>query len=152
CKKILDYKIVHQERPEIANIVLRESNEPDNADDSKTLTFGWNHLDPGFGVKIQIIFVGTKDTEISIDGYVVGVPTLTDESRERIYRYLPTSLQHYEFLLPSLVVVASFVLAALILDRLISQFSLKAMISLAIAMVLGLGFGGLAFRKNRPPF
>jgi hypothetical protein len=151
CKKILDYKILHQERPEIANIVLRENHNPDNSNE-KILIFGWSHLDPGFGAKVQIIFVGTEETEISVNGYVVGIPMFTDESRERIYRYLPESLQFLATFLPAGVGLVCFLTAVLILNRVITDPSLVAMLSTIVSLSFAFGFGTLVFRKNRPPF
>jgi uncharacterized membrane protein YeaQ/YmgE (transglycosylase-associated protein family) len=62
--KILEYKITKQTNPEISNFKL-------NIKDNELLV-NWDFFDPKFGFEFQIIYSGTEDTKIEVDGYIIG--------------------------------------------------------------------------------
>jgi hypothetical protein len=62
--KILDYKILSQKESGISNFTLLQTHNK--------LKINWDYFDPGFGFLVQIIYTGTKSTEIKISGYVLG--------------------------------------------------------------------------------
>jgi hypothetical protein len=76
CKKILDYQIIEAAHPNIADFSLREVEN--SYTNSKSIVINWNHLDPNFGVKIQVIYAGTENPSISFDGMIVGVGDFTN--------------------------------------------------------------------------
>jgi hypothetical protein len=80
---------IPQIRPEIAKFELREKSHPQDSL-TKAVSLDWEHLDPGFAVKVQVIYSGTDETEAKIDGYIVGPDSLLkDGSQSVIDRYLP---------------------------------------------------------------
>ena len=62
--EILDYKITKQTEPEISNFKL---NKIDNE-----LIVKWDFFDPKFGFEFQVIYSGTEETQIEMDGYIIG--------------------------------------------------------------------------------
>lgn len=74
CKKILDYKIVAATYPDIANFTLTEIKSVDSL--SKSLMLKWNHLDPNFGLMIQVTHTGSLKPWIKFNGMIVGVEGL----------------------------------------------------------------------------
>lgn len=76
CKKILDYNIIAVTHPEISKFTVTEVECIDSL--SKSLMINWSHLDPGFGLKIQVTHTGVEKPSINFDGMIVGVDKLKD--------------------------------------------------------------------------
>ena len=62
--EILDYKITNQIEPEISKFQLNKINNE--------LFVKWDFLDPKFGFEFQIIYSGPEETQIEMDGYIIG--------------------------------------------------------------------------------
>ena len=62
--EILEYKITKQTNPEIGNFKL---NQIENE-----LIVDWDYFDPKFGFEFQVIYSGTEETQIEMDGYIIG--------------------------------------------------------------------------------
>jgi hypothetical protein len=153
CSKILDYKIIQQPHPEIANIRLTEEIDPANSQ-KKLLCFQWEHLDPKFGAKVQVIYAGTEDTEIGIIGYIVGVSAFVDESQEAIYRYIPS--RYHKPKLLNLVPGSLLIIYFVVILALVSMIGVTDPYSSIIALILGLCLsilsGLILFHRRKPPF
>lgn len=76
CKAILDYKIIRETRPIVAAMQLAEDTSANLAPQTKSLILTWNHLDPGFGGRFQVIYSSSEPASISFDGYIVGTKGL----------------------------------------------------------------------------
>ncbi|MFD2565525.1 hypothetical protein [Aquimarina rubra] len=62
--EILEYKITKQTNPEISNFKLKQfENE---------LIVDWDYFDPKFGFEFQVIYSGTEETQIEMEGYIIG--------------------------------------------------------------------------------
>lgn len=73
-KEIIDYKILSETNPEISNFRIVKSSEE--------LQLDWNYFDPDFGVEIQIIYSGDINSQIKIEGYVLGQEVKNVEKRK----------------------------------------------------------------------
>jgi len=62
--EILDYKITKQTNPEISKFNL---NQKENE-----ILVDWDYFDPEFGFEFQVIYAGTEETQIVMDGYILG--------------------------------------------------------------------------------
>lgn len=105
AQRLLEYKIVTQVRPDVAQFKVREIDVNGNPETqarydtftafakdkspitnidrrsyTKVLEITWDHFDPGFGVKILVTYVGQgahdKDFRIQPDAYIIGLPAL----------------------------------------------------------------------------
>jgi len=62
--KILDYKIVNEEKKGISNFKLNPS--------GNFLVVDWDYFDPNFGFETQITYSGQDESKIIVTGYVIG--------------------------------------------------------------------------------
>jgi hypothetical protein len=69
CDKILEAVIVKQSRPDICRFKLTNIGEPIEGG-GKSLQLDWLHFDPDKGLRIQILYTGSKDATPSLDGYL----------------------------------------------------------------------------------
>jgi len=83
--KILGLEILGQTRGDVANCKLVDSSM---AQEVRSASLTWDHFDPGFGVKFQIIYTGATP-EAKLDGYIVGVDELEEGVKSKVSRYLP---------------------------------------------------------------
>ena len=72
-KRILDYKILDQVEPDIAQIKLDDVTISEGQVSSNEVQVTWAHLDPGYGARFQMIYIGEEDAEISFTGKISGV-------------------------------------------------------------------------------
>jgi len=64
-EEILDIIITKQTKPKIANFeIIHESDT--------TVFIDWDYLDPNFGLEYQVTYSGTSESDIVMDGYVLG--------------------------------------------------------------------------------
>jgi hypothetical protein len=61
--KILDYKILEEKEKGVSKFKLLPLD--------RGLKIDWDYFDPGFGFLFQIIYSGTKSSEVKISGYVL---------------------------------------------------------------------------------
>jgi hypothetical protein len=61
---ILDYSIIKETKQGLSNFRI--------LNDNKTLKIDWDYFDPKFGMELQVIYAGNPNSEILIDGYVLG--------------------------------------------------------------------------------
>lgn len=75
CNRILDYKVLRETHPEISNVTVNEDSQLTNSTKKRALFVKWDHLDPNFGIEIQIIFTseGSWFHQIEVGGNIVGV-------------------------------------------------------------------------------
>jgi len=62
--QVLDYKIVRENEAGISNFRLTPVGD--------SLRINWDHFDPDYGCLVQLIYTGTKDTKLEINGAVLG--------------------------------------------------------------------------------
>jgi hypothetical protein len=66
AKKILDFKIIKQTDPSIANFnLIKNSNN--------SLVLKWKYFDPGYAFKFQIIYTGFDKAQFILDGRVLDI-------------------------------------------------------------------------------
>lgn len=79
--RIIDLKVTGATRDNIAKFVVSEADVSGVAEnDRKAVQILWDHLDPGFGVRFQVTYVGLPSTEtelaIALQGYIVNAEGL----------------------------------------------------------------------------
>jgi len=62
--EILDFSIVDAVYPDISNFNIVVTNG--------VHTLDWDYFDPSFGLEVQVIYAGTDESELKINGYVLG--------------------------------------------------------------------------------
>ncbi len=73
--EILDYSIVNQTHPDIGKFRIKE--------EGNTLKIDWDFFDPNFGLELQVVYAGDNESEILIDGYVLGTKIKEVNSRKK---------------------------------------------------------------------
>lgn len=73
--EILDYSIVNQTHPDISKFRIK--------DEGNSLKIDWDFFDPKFGFELQVIYAGDNESEILIDGYVLGAEIKKVTSRKK---------------------------------------------------------------------
>lgn len=90
-KRILDYKILNQVDPDIARIKIEEVVTPKGQTSNSELRVTWSHLDPGYGARFQIIYIGEEDTEVSFSGKISGVDKIKNSKPlGKRYKFIET--------------------------------------------------------------
>jgi hypothetical protein len=77
CTRILDYKILAQKDSAIAGYTL----QPDDRGmpyNSRALSIDWDILEPGYGLKLQVMYVGQQFSMMRFDGHIIGVRSFSD--------------------------------------------------------------------------
>jgi hypothetical protein len=149
-QQILDYSIVEQTHPDIANVRLREVENGRGDDSLAELELSWDHLDPGFGVRFQVMYAAQEAGEITISGHIVGVKQFVDARPpgERV-RFLGTFL-------PAAVVLCCGMFVSFLFDELfkgraprwrrVSYYAIVLTLGAIVIIILNVRFGSL-----RPP-
>jgi hypothetical protein len=73
CSQILEVKIVKQTKPEVAKFRIVYDTSRSNSLNEKSLLLAWDHLDPKFGARIQIIYAGKPTSKLFYSGYITGI-------------------------------------------------------------------------------
>ncbi|MGB0384583.1 MAG: hypothetical protein ACPGWR_07145 [Ardenticatenaceae bacterium] len=71
-KQILDYSIIEQTQEKAANFQVFTVTDPSENSEDAEIELSWDYLRPDFAVKIQVIYIGYKEAEISFRGYIDG--------------------------------------------------------------------------------
>ena len=82
AERILDYSVVAENQPRISKIRVTPIK-----DQPSLLGLGFAHLDPGLGARIKIVYAGTANAKVSLNGAIVG--TKIKDGSSSIYNYLP---------------------------------------------------------------
>ena len=80
-KRLLDYTILKQVEPEISKIKLKKVSQSE-------LELIWEHLDPGYGARLQIIYVGEKDAQISFEGKIIDAEVTNVQPLREKYKFI----------------------------------------------------------------
>jgi hypothetical protein len=64
-ERLLDFSILKQVDPEISKIKLK-------AISPSEIEISWAHLDPGYGARLQLIYIGDEDAQINFSGKIIG--------------------------------------------------------------------------------
>lgn len=87
-KRIIDLRVTGAHRENIANFAVSEAGPPEGpAGNKKAVQLEWEHLDPGFGVRFQVTYVGPSSIEgglaVDVQGYIVNAEGISvDRSKE----------------------------------------------------------------------
>jgi hypothetical protein len=92
CARILDSKIVEQNYSEIANFRVNEVSHTSDNPDSRAVAIIWDHFDPGFAVKLQIVYAGMEEAKSEISGYIVGIKKFVNGSQSLLERHIQLRL------------------------------------------------------------
>jgi hypothetical protein len=76
AKKILDFKIVRQTDPTVANFNLSRK-------DSHALNLSWKYFDPGYALKFQIIYTGTDNPAFNLNGKILDIKEFAKKAESR---------------------------------------------------------------------
>lgn len=71
--RVVDFTILEQSEPDISKIQLKMIENLEKEKSTWELELSWLHLDPNHGARIQIMYVGEKNANITFGGNILGV-------------------------------------------------------------------------------
>ena len=152
AKRVVDYSIVSQTSPDIAQITLTEVAQQSADNSIIPLELSWKHLDPNFGAKVQILYTGPEDAPISLSGNIVGVDAIVDGrsfiKRTRLGGILDLVIPFVMGMVLSMGVVETIVKAARVRTR---KNILMALLTVGVVALIGLIIYIFLFRQLTPP-
>ena len=95
-KRLLDFAILKQVEPEISKIKLNRISESE-------VQLSWEHLDPGYGARLQLIYVGDKDSEISFAGKIINAEIKNVQPLGKKYKFIKVLLSIFPGFLFALI-------------------------------------------------
>jgi hypothetical protein len=117
CAQILEFKILKQTRPELANFRILLDTSVSQAPTEKSLFLMWDHLDPNFGARIQIIFAGQASSKLFYTGYVAGIDNFLEGAEN-------DDLSTFQTILATILLVLLLSIAADVLKWIYSRIRL----------------------------
>ena len=89
--RILDYAILKQVDPDVANFNAREVTPSSDSDSISEIEISWDYFDPQFGAIIQVMYAAQAQADISLVGYILGIQRndFRDTSKSSMVDWLP---------------------------------------------------------------
>lgn len=87
CSQILEFKIIKQIKPDIAKFRIMKDTSVFQNPQEKSLLLLWDHLDPNFGIRIQIIYAGQSSSKLSYSGYITGIDNFLNSPQNEEYTF-----------------------------------------------------------------
>jgi len=94
--KIIDFKIVKQIDPEVANFKLTKLS-------NKSLSLSWKYFDPGYSFRFQIIYTGYENSQFNLSGKILD---LSNFKNEVAVKKDPSQREIYVFSLILVIILA----------------------------------------------